>query len=113
MRIGRLRDRVRIDRPAHTSDGAGGQITTWATVATVFGELMPTGGGKDLEGGLISIGQQRFKLRMRYRADVPVDCRLVWLRSDGDAVDLRIDSIADPDGRRHELVAFVTAGVPT
>jgi head-tail adaptor len=109
---GRLGDQVRIEAPDMVDDGAGGEATRWRLVATVPASILPTGGGKDLEGTVISIGQQRYKIWMRYRRDVTIDCRLVWERSDGPAVPMRLDSIADEDGRRRYLLAFVTAGVP-
>lgn len=114
MRIGQLRNRLRIERPANTSDGAGGEVTVWQTVATVFAEILPTGGGKFEEGDIVTVGQQRYKVKLRYRDDVTVDCRAVWVRPD-DLPDLplRIDSVADMDGRRRGLMAFMTAGVPT
>lgn len=114
MQIGRLRHRLRIDRPANVSDGAGGEVTVWQTLATVHAEILPTGGGKFEEGDIVTVGQQRYKVRLRYRDDVTVDCRCVWLRPDAlPDVPLRIDSIADMDGRSRVLQAFMTAGVPT
>lgn len=114
MRIGNLRQRLRIERPANVSDGAGGEVTVWQVLATVYAEVLPTGGGKFEEGDVVTVGQQRYKVRMRYRDDVTVDCRAVWLRTD-DLPDLplRFDSVADYDGRRRVLQAMMTAGVPT
>lgn len=112
MRIGKLRHRVRIEQPANISDGAGGEITVWTPLASVWAEVLPMGGAKIDEGNVISVGQQRYKLHMRYRSDVTPACRLVWL--DGArSVDLRIDSVADLDGRRRALLLHVTDGVPT
>jgi SPP1 family predicted phage head-tail adaptor len=112
MRIGKLRHRVRIEQPANTSDGAGGEVTAWAAIATVWAEILPLGGAKIDEGNVISVGQQRYKLHTRYRADVTPACRIIWL--DGArAVDLRIDSVADLDGRRRFLLVTATDGVPT
>jgi SPP1 family predicted phage head-tail adaptor len=112
MRIGKMRHLVRIEAPNNISDGAGGEVTAWASLATVWAELLPQGGTKIDEADLISIGQQRYKLHMRYRRDVTPDCRLMWI--DGDRqTPLRIDAVADIDGRRTHLVLQVTAGVPT
>lgn len=115
MRIGKLRQMVRVDQEVHVSDGAGGEVTQWQVQVTLPAEVIPTGGGKDLEGGVISMGQQRFKVTLRYRDDLAgaYTKRLVWLRSGLPDLPLRIDSIEDADGRRRHLVAFVTAGVPT
>jgi head-tail adaptor len=74
--------------------------------------LLPQGGTKIDEADLISIGQQRYKLHMRYRRDVTPDCRLMWIDST-QQTPLRIDSVADIDGRRTHLVIQATAGVPT
>jgi head-tail adaptor len=99
MRIGKMRHLVRIEAPNNISDGAGGEVTAWAST-------------KIDEADLISIGQQRYKLHMRYRRDVTPDCRLMWIDST-QQTPLRIDSVADIDGRRTHLVIQATAGVPT
>jgi SPP1 family predicted phage head-tail adaptor len=112
MRIGKMRHLVRIEAPNNISDGAGGEVTAWASLATVWAELLPQGGTKIDEADLISIGQQRYKLHMRYRRDVTPDCRLMWI-DNTQQTPLRIDSVADIDGRRTHLVIQATAGVPT
>lgn len=112
MNIGKLRLKVRIDSPNNVSDGVGGEVTIWTPLATVWAEMLPLAGNKIEEAGLITIGQQAYKMHIRYRSDVTTACRMVWL--DGDrTTDLRIDAIADPDGRRRYLRVNVTAGVPT
>lgn len=112
MRIGKLRHRLRIERPSNVSDGAGGEVTIWSRLATVWAEILATGGGKDLEGTVVAIGQQRYRIHVRYRSDITTDCRLVWERDSGDT-DLRLDSLADIDGRRRILLIMATDGVPT
>jgi SPP1 family predicted phage head-tail adaptor len=112
MRIGKLRHQVRFEQPANTSDGAGGEVTAWSAIATVWAEILPLGGAKIEEGNSITVGQQRYKLHTRYRTDVTPACRVIWL--DGARViDLRIDSVADMDGRRRFLLLNATDGVPT
>ena len=114
MRIGQLRHIVRIEAPDNVSDGAGGEVTDWAVLATVAAEVLPMGGGKTEEGDVVTIGQQRYKVRLRYRDDVTVDCRMVWQRPDAlPDLPVRIDSAVDMDGRRRALLVMTTAGVPT
>ncbi len=116
MQIGKLRHRVRVESEIHSSDGAGGEVSIWSADTTSLpAEVLPTGGGKDLEGGTVSIGQQRFKVTLRYRDDLVAAYtkRLVWERAGMPDLPLRIDSIEDADGRRRHMIAFVSAGVPT
>lgn len=83
---GRLNRRVQIERPiADTSlDGAGSG--TWAAVGTpVWAEVedkLPSRGERLADG--INVAARPARVRMRYRADVTSDMRLVLLRKQGD-----------------------------
>lgn len=44
MRIGRLNQRVIVERPLRTQDSAGAEEVAWSVVATVWGEVMPIKG---------------------------------------------------------------------
>lgn len=107
MRIGKLRDRIEIQAPAHVTDSNAGQISTWESLGTFWAEVLPTGGSKVLEGTIV-MGTQGWKIRMRYRSGIDVTHRIIW-----DGREMAIASIEDPDGHRDELLAFCQSGVPT
>ena len=59
MRAGRLRRRLRLQRPVRTQSATGAVTTTWTTVATVWGAVEPVRGkdvlpGDDTTGGQVS-----------------------------------------------------------
>lgn len=108
MKAGKLRESVIIQAPAHTDDESAGQIDAWSTIATVFAEVLPTGGSKALEGGMIVMGVQSWRVRIRHRNDVDVTHRFLWKGKP-----MAIASIEDPTGQRAELLAFCQTGVPT
>lgn len=108
MMRGKMRERIAIQAAAHTDDSNAGQLDAWTTIATVYAEVLPTGGDKSLEGGVVVMGQQGWKVRFRYRPGLDITNRFLW----GDKP-LAIRSIADPDGSKFDLLAFCESGVPT
>lgn len=77
MRAGRLRNRLVIERATNVQ-GTNGEITqSWATLATVWGEV------KDLRGTELIEGQQAeatmsTKITMRYRTGIDAKDRVTW-----------------------------------
>ena len=108
MKSGKLRESIAIQAAAHTADESAGQNDAWSTIATVFAEVLPTGGSKALEGGMVVMGVQSWRVRLRYREGLGVTHRFVWKGQP-----MAIMSIADPTGQRSELLAFCQTGVPT
>lgn len=70
MRAGSLRQRIDIGNFSTVSDGAGGSIPTFRVDKTVWGDIRPVSGGRDLEGNKINI-EQLFDIRIRFD-DYPI-----------------------------------------
>lgn len=80
LKAGKLDRRIRIERPiADTSpDGAGSG--TWALVAKVWAEvqdLLPSRAPDEQISGGFSTATQRTRVRIRYRAGITPDMRIV------------------------------------
>lgn len=101
---GQLRERVAIERPVRTADGAGGADVTWETLATVWAEVVALGGN---EQPLAEHNEARGACRVtiRFRADVTAQMRLVWR---GAALNIR--GLRDPDGKRQWLTINAQSG---
>lgn len=77
--LNRLEQRVRIEQPVITSDGAGGQEVTWAELATVYAEVVPVG-SIAAERNVADQLQARagYRVTIRVRTDVTAAMRIVW-----------------------------------
>ena len=97
MRAGELRHRVTIQQKIVTRDTFGGEVVTWADVATVWAAVEPLRGREFLDAKQIQ-AETAYRVRMRYRSDVDTDMRIVW-----DSRTLEITAVLDVDGRGREL----------
>lgn len=104
IRAGDLSDRVKIERVTMSSDGAGGFTRSWATLATVWASVLPTGGKETLTDVALQ-GVQGYRVTVRHGLGIQPEDRLTW----GSTV-MNIRSAADPDGRKTWTVAFADAG---
>ncbi len=77
--LNRLDQRVRIEQPTTTSDGAGGQVVMWAELATVYAEVVPVGTSLS-ERNVAEQLQARagYRVTIRARTDVTAAMRLIW-----------------------------------
>ncbi|WP_310474099.1 phage head closure protein [Sandarakinorhabdus sp.] len=107
LAAGRLRNRVVIEAPAHTPDGAAGRRTAWRRVASVAAEVLPLAGNDALED-LVVRTAQAYRVTIRWRAGIDTRHRLVW-----NGLALKINSAVDPDQRRERLQMACEAGQPT
>ena len=99
-----LRHRVLIQAPTRTPDGQGGSTVTWADVATVWAQVTPgTGGERVIAHGLRE--QSPYDVRIRYRADVSAQNRLIWQTTDpyGNAINVTLD-VQNATTERQEYV---------
>jgi SPP1 family predicted phage head-tail adaptor len=101
---GQLRERVIIERPVRTADGAGGADVTWETLATVWAEVMALGGTEHV---LAERDEARgpHRITIRFRGDVTAEMRLVWR---GQTLNIR--GMRDPDGKRQWLAINAESG---
>lgn len=96
-RPGRLRHRVRIERPVRTDDDGGGATLIWTAVATVWAGLEPRRGSEVVIADKPT-ARTLYTVTMRYRDDVDATMRLVA----GSRV-FAIKSAVDVDGMQHWL----------
>jgi len=96
-RIGALRRRVVLERPALADDGGGGAVETWEAVAEVWAMIEAQSGKETVEADRLS-GTRRVDVTIRYREDVSANMRFRL----GDRV-LDIRAVLDEDGRRRFL----------
>ena len=77
-RAGRLRTPVTIQNRTISRDALGQAIESWATVATVRGDVRPTGGQERMVGGGdVPLATVTHRITMRYRDDVTPLSRLL------------------------------------
>lgn len=95
---GRLNRRIEIRRPVETDLETGGSAVTWATVCSCSAEVKGLDGRESVMDRVLQ-GISVYQVRIRWRDGLlPSDqIRL-------GATNLNIRSIADPDGRRRELI---------
>jgi len=96
--IGQMRERVTLQAPVRTPDGAGGGDVTWTESATVWAKVEERGGDERAAGERLA-AEARFRVTIRYRSGVTAEMRALW---NGRALD--IASLRDPDGRKRLLV---------
>jgi SPP1 family predicted phage head-tail adaptor len=73
--IGRLRHRLTLEAADRTPDGGGGASEAWATVATVWAEITPTGGTESVDADALT-GRISHEIVFRYRPDIAPVMRL-------------------------------------
>lgn len=75
--LGQMRERIVLQTPDRTPDGAGGWRIAWRTVATVWGAVR-----RDARDSVFAAGREvtavRYRVTLRRRADAALDWRLVW-----------------------------------
>jgi len=96
MEIGELRHRIALSRPVTVSDGAGGFITTWEPVATVWAAVQPQRTGE----GLLRAARPEvgYTVTIRYRADISAGMHVVFR-----ALTLEALAVVNPDARSEWL----------
>ena len=69
MRPSVLRRRLTLEEMQRVSDDGGGFVESWATVATIFANVRPVGGGESVEHDRLA-GRITHEIVLRYRAGV-------------------------------------------
>ena len=76
----RMDQQVTIQTNTPTTDALGGQSDSWATLATIWGEVVPLSGGEQFQAASVD-SSLRFRLRIRQRSDVTPKMRVLWTPS--------------------------------
>lgn len=110
LKAGDLRHRLIIRRATEASNGKGGWTTAWTDLATLSAEVTGLDGRESvMSEALQSVSV--FRIRIRWRADIrsvdqlrSVSGACFGVDNAGQARDVNIRSISDPDGRREQLI---------
>lgn len=102
MRVGDLHETITIQQRTVTLDAFGGEVETWATLATVRASVLPQRYTTGVEAVASALGresvQTSYTVTIYHRTDVTELHRVYW---SGQALDIR--RVIDPDGRRRWL----------
>ena len=104
-RIGKLRERIVIERPLRTPDGAGGHTISWTEHASLWAEVISLK-GTELMLGERGEAREIYRVVIRYRADVTNVMRIRWRDRE-----LDIRAALDPDGERRWLAMDAEGGM--
>lgn len=100
MRAGQLRHQVTIERPQITRDTAGGEVTTWLPIATVYAGV-ETLSGREWVTANAAGGELSHRVRMRYFAGLESTDRLTYAGRT-----FHIEAVLNTDERNVELVVM-------
>ena len=75
--FGRYRERITLQQKTLTTSASGEQQETWATLATVWAQVLPISGREMAQAGAV-MSETVYRVRIRYRADVSELTRAVW-----------------------------------
>lgn len=108
VRMGRMDQRVTLQRRVETPDGAGGVTRGWVDLAAnpvVWAHVAPKGGRENLnEGRIDATGAVVFTIWNR--GDLDATCRVIW---DGAAWNIR--AVLRASGREARLAVEAERGV--
>lgn len=109
LEAGKLRHRIKIERPVITQDqNTGAPITTWQELATVWASIAPLS-ARDLIAAQAETSKIMGRITIRYRTDITDAMRLVH-ESKGDIYNIE-GILADPDSGLEYLTIPVSLGV--
>ena len=98
MQIGRLDQRVTIERITSTTDAWGGTVEVWAPLATVWAGVEPLQ-GREYFAADAAQSEVTAKIRMRYRPGIKATDRVIH-----DGKTYGIESVIDVRSEGRELV---------
>lgn len=101
MQLGKLRHRVTIESSSASRDEFGGEVLTWATVATVWAAVEPLSGREFLDARRQE-AEVSTRIRIRYRAGLVPGMRVTW----GDHI-YDILAVIERESRRREVWLMV------
>ena len=97
MRAGELRNQVTLQQQTKTRNAIGGEVITWATVATVWADKLHQTSREFFAAQKIN-AEITDLFKIRYREKVDAKMRLIFRGRIYDII-----GADDPDGRRREL----------
>lgn len=107
MRIGKLRHRVRIERPDLTQDpNTGEMVNGWALVRVAWASIEPLSAREFIAAGAAQ-SQVSARITLRHRGDITPDMRLVYR---GKVYNIE-GVLPDPKSGLHYVTLPVSEGV--
>lgn len=100
VRANQLRTRVSLQARVVTDDGQGGEVVSFAPVATIWMNATPNG-GREFQAAKKLNAELTHEITIRYRDGFLPDMRFVL----GNMV-FHVVTFFDPDGRRQTLTVF-------
>lgn len=79
LRIGTLRERVRLESQVRTADGMGAETVTWKDEGTVWAAIWPAVGSEAVKSGQLSFDITH-RVRIRHRDDIRASWRVYHKR---------------------------------
>lgn len=98
MNAGELRHRIAFELPVFSSTQWGPKLTGWREIARVGAKVEMIAGNERIRDKAIQSSAD-YLIKIRYLPDLTSAARIIH-----DGKSLAIVSIADPDGRRRELI---------
>lgn len=95
--IAGMRERVTLQSPMRSADGAGGADVSWTDAATVWAKVEEGAGSERLTGERLA-ARAALTLTIRHRAGLTTEMRALW-----NARVLNIRAVRDRDGRKRFL----------
>lgn len=105
MRIGKLSERVTIERRTVARDANGGERVTWAVLATRWASVLPLT-GRELFAAQSAHSEVTGKIMFRAPVDVRPDDRIMH----GGKV-YAVQAVLDAEAARREIVCMVSEGL--
>jgi SPP1 family predicted phage head-tail adaptor len=102
MDAGKLRHRVTIESPSTARDEFNEPVPGWNTVADAWASREDLTGRELFQAQAVA-AEVTTRFRLRYADGIKAEMRLLC---GGEAFDIK--SVADPDGRRRELIILAT-----
>jgi SPP1 family predicted phage head-tail adaptor len=102
---GRLNQKVQIQSPPSTRGSMGQRTGEWSNVVAVWAEAQPLKGRELFAAGTMQ-SEATVRFRIRWRAGISHDMRIVW-RGVPHAI---VGDPIDVDGGRHTLEIMTAAG---
>lgn len=97
MQAGKLRHRVKIQVPVTARNGLGEQITTWSTLATLWGSVEPLRGREFFDAEQVQ-SEISHRVRIRFYDGITAQMRVLH-----EARILQIQSVIDVNERHKEM----------
>jgi SPP1 family predicted phage head-tail adaptor len=105
VRAGRLRERIQIQAAGDVSNGRGGYVRTWTTIAEPFAEALSQNGREAVIASSLQ-GFSVVRFTIRFRDGISNVHRIIWRGREFNI------SSAEPDHSRQWLTILANSGSP-